>query len=117
MSTNGGVDGGATMPDLVAGQTYHAEVSILRQDYSSDPAAVAVGWEGTDPDASVSFNFNGTVLNVHASQIDVGNEFVTFGIEFEGVAGEDHFSIMSHGTGDDNQGLLIDNIQINEWII
>ena len=48
------------------------------------------------------------MLDVRASDIDVDNEFVTFDVVFEGVEGEDHFSIMSHGTGDDNQGLLID---------
>ncbi len=34
----GGVHGqGATMPDLVAGKEYHAEVMILRQDYPNVP--------------------------------------------------------------------------------
>ena len=114
----GGVLGqGATMPDLVAGKTYHAEVSILKQDYSDNPALVAAGTEGTDPDAWVSFQFNDTVLNVHASDIHVGNEFVTFDTTFQGIAGEDSFTIMSHGTHDDAQGLLIDTIQVHEWVI
>jgi hypothetical protein len=117
LSENGGVDGGATMPDLEAGHVYHAEVSILKQDYSGDQALVDAGWGGTDSDAWVSFNFNGTLLNVHASDIHVDNQFVTFGVEFKGVQGEDHFSIMSHGTADDNQGLLIDSIQIHDWIV
>ena len=85
LSTNGGVDGGATMPDLETGHVYHAEVSILKQSY---PGQVD-GNIGTDPSAWVSFNFNGTLLDVHASDIHVDNKFVTFGIEFKGVEGED----------------------------
>ena len=54
---------------------------------------------------------------MRASDIDVGNEFVKFDLVFEGVEGEDGFSIMSHGTSDDAQGLLIDSIQIHDWII
>jgi len=114
--TRDGVSG-STMPDLEAGKTYHAEVSILKQDYSSNPAMVAAGTEGTDPDAWVQFQFNDTVLNVHASDIHVGNEFVTFDTTFLGRAGEDDFQIQSHGTHDDSQGLLIDHIQIHEWLI
>ena len=111
------VDGG-TMPDLVAGQQYHAEVSILRQDFSGIPEMVAAGTDGTDPDAWVSFNFNGTTLDIHASDIRlVDNEFVTFDVMFAGVAGEDFFTIMSHGTSDDSQGLLIDSITIHDWIV
>ena len=106
---------GATMPDLVAGQNYHATVSILKQDYSNDQALVDAGWGGTDPDAWVSFQFNGTQLNVHASDIHVVNEFVQFETMFQGVDGEDGFVIQSHGTHDDNQGLIIDTIQIHQW--
>ena len=78
---------------------------------------VEAGTDGTDPDAWVQFNFNNETLTVHASDIDVGNEFVKFDLVFEGVEGEDGFSIMSHGTSDDPQGLLIDSIQIHDWII
>ena len=35
---------------------------------------------------------------------------------FEGIEGEDGFSIMSHGTNDDTQGLLIDSIKIHDWV-
>ena len=105
------------MPDLVAGKEYHAEVTILKQDYTNMPDMVAAGTDGTDPDAWVSFNFNGTVMDVHASQIDVSNEFVTFDFNFKGIEGEDGFTIMSHGTHDDSQGLIIDQIQVHEWII
>ena len=109
------------MPDLVTGQEYHAEVTILKQDYSNTYRnAVAAGHEGTDPDAWVSFKFNDKMLTVHASDTDFDghdNEYVTFDVMFEGVEGEDSFSIMSHGTGDDNQGLLIDTIQIHDWIV
>ena len=72
---------------------------------------------GTDPDAWVQFNFNSETLTVRASDIDVNNEFVTFDLMFDGVEGEDGFSIMSHGTNDDAQGLLIDSIQIHEWVV
>ena len=114
----GGVLGqGATMPDLVAGKQYHAEVSILKQDYSNIPEMVANGTAGTDPDAWVSFQFNDKVLDVHASDIHVSNEFVTFDLVFDGVAGEDSFTIMSHGTNDAAQGLLIDTIQVHDWIM
>jgi hypothetical protein len=114
----GGVLGqGATMPDLVDGRMYHAEVSILKQDYHNDPAMVAAGTDGTDPDAWVQFNFNNETLTVRASDIDVGNEFVKFDLVFKGVEGEDSFSIMSHGTDDDAQGLLIDTIQVYDWLI
>ena len=107
----------ATMPDLVAGQQYHAEVRILRQDYSNVPAMVAAGTDGTDPDAWVAFKFNDKVLKVDVNDTAYGhaNEFVKFDVMFEGVEGEDGFSIMSHGTNDDNQGLLIDQIQIYDW--
>ena len=44
---------------LVAGQEYHVEVSILKQDYSDIPEMVANGTAGTDSDAWVSFQFNG----------------------------------------------------------
>jgi hypothetical protein len=114
----GGVLGqGATMPDLVEGKQYHAEVSILKQDFSDIPEMVANGTAGTDPDAWVSFQFNDKVLNVHASDIDVSNEFVTFDLVFDGVAGEDSFTIMSHGTNDAAQGLLIDTIQVHDWLL
>ena len=99
------------MPDLVAGKEYHAEVTILKQDYTHTREMIAAGTDGTDPDAWVSFKFNDTVLKVHANDTDFdghANEFVTFDVTFNGVDGEDSFSIMSHGTGDDNQGLLID---------
>jgi len=108
---------GATMPDLVEGKQYHAEVSILKQDYSNIPEMVANGTSGTDPDAWVSFQFNDKVLDVHASDIHVSNEFVTFDLVFDGVAGEDSFTIMSHGTNDAAQGLLIDTIQVHDWIM
>ncbi|QIG49428.1 hypothetical protein G5V57_17915 [Nordella sp. HKS 07] len=107
----------ATMPDLVAGKQYHAEVMIARQDYSNDPAAVAAGHAGTDPNAWVEFRFNDKVLAVHASDIQPGNEFVKFDLVFDGVAGEDSFSIMSHGTNSNPQGLLIDSIQIHDWAV
>ncbi len=55
-------------------------------------------------------------MKVNASDIDVDNEFVKFDMVFKGVEGEDGFSIMSHGTSDDPQGLLIDSIKINEWV-
>jgi hypothetical protein len=114
----GGVLGqGATMPDLEAGRTYHAEVSILKQDFSNIPEMVANGTAGTDPDAWVSFQFNDKVLDVHASDIHVSNEFVTFDLVFDGVAGEDSFTIMSHGTNDAAQGLLIDTIQVHDWLL
>ena len=113
----GGVLGqGATMPDLVAGQQYHAEVSIQKQNYTGMPGADPAHL-GTDPDAWVSFQFNNTVLNVHASDIHVDNEFVTFDAVFEGIAGEDSFTLMSHGTNANAQGLLIDNIAIHDWLI
>ena len=105
------------MPDLEAGTRYHAEVSILKQDFSHIPEMVANGTAGTDPDAWVSFQFNDKVLDVRASDINVSNEFVTFDLVFDGVAGEDSFTIMSHGTNDAAQGLLIDSIQVHEWII
>jgi hypothetical protein len=114
----GGVLGqGATMPDLVAGKEYHVEVSILKQDFSGIPEMVANGTAGTDPDAWVSFQFNGTELKVAASDIHVGNEFVTFDKVFQGVEGEDSFVIQSHGTNDHAQGLLIDSITIHDWIV
>jgi hypothetical protein len=109
--------GGASMPDLEAGKLYHAEVSILKQDYSDNPAYVANGTAGTDPGAWVAFQFNDKVLEVHASDIHVGNEFVTFDAVFTGREGEDDFTIMSHGTADHSQGLLIDHIQIHDWIV
>ena len=78
---------------------------------------IDAGTDGTDPDAWVSFNFNGTdargACQRHPSLSD--NEFVTFDMVFEGVEGEDFFTIMSHGTQDDNQGLLIDSITIHDW--
>jgi hypothetical protein len=101
----------ATMPDLVAGQTYHAEIMVLRQEYLGQP------FPGTDPNASVDFNFNGTILNVKASDIGTANEFVKFDIYFDGKAGEDSFTIMSHGTDQNPQGLLIDSITVHDWII
>ena len=55
------------------------------------------------------------MLTVHANDTAIhghDNEYVTFDVPFEGVEGQDSVSIMSHGTGDDNQGLLIDPIQI-----
>src|SRR5262245_14488383 len=107
----------ATMPDLVEGKQYHAEVMIAKQDYSNDPALVASGHDGTDPNAWVEFRFNDKVLAVHASDIQPSNEFVKFDLVFDGVAGEDGFSIMSHGTDGDPQGLLIDSIQIHDWLI
>ncbi len=113
----GGVLGqGATMPDLVAGKEYHAEVMIAKQHFT-DPALIADGHEGTDPDAWVAFQFNNTTLNVHASDIHVDNEFVKFDVVFKGVEGEDGFTIMSHGTQDDPQGLLIDSIRVHDWIV
>ena len=115
----GGVLGqGATMPDLVAGKEYHAEVMILRQDYHNDPAAVAAGHDGTDPDAWVEFNFNGQKLIVNADdpRLANGNQYVKFDITFTGIDGEDGFTIMSGGTSDDPQGLLIDSIKISEWV-
>ena len=57
------------------------------------------------------------MLTVRASDIQISNEFVKFDLVFEGIEGEDGFSIMSHGTNDDSQGLLIDSIQIHDWII
>ena len=54
------------MPDLIAGEKYHATVSILRQDHSGNQELVDQGYGGTDPDAWVSFQFNNTTLNVHA---------------------------------------------------
>ena len=96
---------------------YRAQVSILKQDFSdfSDiPEMVANGTAGTDPDAWVAFQFNGTTLNVHASDIQDANEFVTFDAYFEGIAGEDGFTIMSHGTHDAYQGLLIDSITMTQ---
>ena len=45
------------------------------------------------------------------------NEFVNFDMVFEGVEGEDSFTLMSHGTDDDYAGLLIDSIQIHDWIV
>jgi hypothetical protein len=101
----GGVLGqGATMPDLVSGKTYHAEFMVLSQDYSDIPEMVANGTEGTDPYAWVEFNFNGVTKQVHASDVEfVGhhNEFMHFDMMFQGVAGEDSFTIQSHGTHDD----------------
>jgi hypothetical protein len=109
-----GVDpASSTMPDLQAGHTYHAEVSVLKQSY---PGQVD-GFIGTDADASVSFQFNDQILTVKAEDIHVVNDFVTFNINFAGRDGEDDFTIMSAGTPDTNQGLLIDHIQIHEWVI
>lgn len=65
-----------------------AEVMILKQDYSNDPAAVAAGHDGTEPNAWVEFKFNDSVLRVHASNIQPVNEFVKFDLVFDGVAGE-----------------------------
>ncbi len=78
---------------------------------------IEAGTEGTDPDAWVEFNFNDKMLKVNASDIDVANEFVKFDMVFEGIEGEDGFTIMSHGTNDDAQGLLIDSIAIHDWIV
>ncbi len=39
-----------------------------------------------------------------------------FDIVFTGIEGEDGFTIMSGGTSDDTQGLLIDSIKISEWV-
>jgi len=103
---------GASMPDLVAGKDYYATVEILKQHFD-DAQLVAEGHDGTDPDAWVSFQFNGQSLNVRASDIHVVNQFVKFGIAFQGVEGEDNFVIQSHGTHDDPQGLLIDSISIS----
>jgi hypothetical protein len=114
----GGAD--ATMPDLVEGKTYHAEVSILKQDYTHVAGMIEAGTEGTDPDAWVAFKFNDTVMEVHASDVRFtghNNEFLTFDATFQGIAGEDAFTIMSHGTHDDNQGLLVDHIQIHDWVV
>jgi hypothetical protein len=106
-----------TMPDLEAGKQYHAEVSILKQNFSDNPALVAEGHDGTDPNAWVAFQFNNKTLEVRASDIHVDNEFVHFDLVFDGIAGEDSFTIMSHGTNGDPQGLLIDSIQIHDWIV
>ena len=38
---------GGTMPDLVAGKQYHAEVMIAKQDYSNIPGMIEAGTEGT----------------------------------------------------------------------
>ena len=108
---------GATMPDLEAGKTYNADVMILKQSFAGNAELEAAGHEGTDPDAWVSFQFNGKALEVKASDITVDNEFVHFNMQFEGIAGEDSFVIQSHGTHDDAQGLIIDQIQIHEWVI
>lgn len=116
----GGILGqGATMPDLEAGKKYHATVSILKQDHSANPDLVAQGFDGTDQDAWVQFQFNDKVLTVKASDLKLNpaNNFVEYDVVFEGVEGEDGFSIMSHGTHDDPQGLIIDTIQIHDWVI
>lgn len=114
----GGPD--ATMPDLDAGKDYHVEVTILKQDYSDIPEMVANGTAGTDPDAWVSFQFNGQALNVHATDVKFdghNNEFVKFDMVFQGIEGEDSFVIQSHGSNDSAQGLLIDSIQVHDWIV
>ena len=66
---------GRAMPDLVAGKEYDAEVSILKQDYSSNPDWLRKVTEGTDPDASVKFQFNDQVLTVNVSTISSRNKF------------------------------------------
>ena len=88
--------------------------------YNHVPEAVAAGNEGTDPDAWVAFKFNDTVLEVHANNTAFdghANEYLTFDVTFKGVGGQDSFFIMSHGTANDNQGMLIDSITVHDWII
>ena len=106
------------MPDLVTGKEYHAEVTILRQDYSNDPAAVAAGHGRYRPGClgRVQLQRRDTESERRRSQFSGhDNEFLKFDITFKGIIGEDRFSIMSGGTSDDPQGLLIDYIKINEW--
>ena len=73
---------GATMPDLEAGKLYHAEVSILKQDFSDNPEMVAAG-----PTAPIRTRGSRSVQRHDAGRArqrhHVGNEFVTFDVVFD----------------------------------
>jgi hypothetical protein len=101
------------IPDLEEGKSYHLKVSILKQDYPDMPAT-----PGTVDGAEVTLTLGDESFSIAKADITVGaNTLQEFVFEVTGDAGDDYFSIQSHGTNNAWQGLLIDCITVTGCVM